>query len=160
MKHALVRDGLCQLAHCFSHPCSPPSGVKPLFRELAPSKPLNFAGYIAISRTIKISAGPMRNITVGLTTVTCYPARIWAAKHMASASRMVAKTAWQISKQTPPAPLPLFFNPGCETVDPSHINNLRPQFHSFTVPQFLEPAALALPARESSRRQIRLGHLL
>ena len=101
----------------------------------------------------------MRNITVAVTDGHLLPARIWAAKHMASVSRIVAKTARQIAEQTPTGAPPAFFNPGCETVDPSHINNLRPQFHSFTVPQFLEPAALALPAREDSRRQIRLGNL-
>jgi hypothetical protein len=80
----------------------------------------------------------MKNFTVAVLADTYCRARIWAAKHMTSLSRIVAKTARQIAEQTPAGTPPKNLESGCETVDPSHINNLRPQLHSFTVPQFLE----------------------
>jgi hypothetical protein len=50
----------------------------------------------------------MKNITVTVPTDTYYRARIWAAKHMTSVSRIVAKMLRQMAEQTPtstpPAP--------------------------------------------------------
>lgn len=54
----------------------------------------------------------MKNIAVAVPTNTCYLARVWAAKHMTSVSRIVGKTARQIAEQTSPVPLPLFFESG------------------------------------------------
>ena len=75
----------------------------------------------------------MKNITVTVSADTYYRARIWAPKHMTFVSRIVAKTARQIAEQTLAGTPPKNSENGCETVDPSHINNLRPQFHSSTV---------------------------
>jgi hypothetical protein len=43
----------------------------------------------------------MKSITVAVPTDTYYRARIWAAKHMTSVSRIVAKMLRQMAEQTP-----------------------------------------------------------
>ncbi len=82
----------------------------------------------------------MRNITVAVTDGHLLPARTWPAKHMTSASRIVAKTVRQIAEQTPNGAPPAFFNPGCETVGPAESTTWGPQFHSSTVSQAHPPA--------------------